>query len=142
MNKHIEEMVTLMCGELKNHKSCKACKSGNPNANAYCRIECYAESLYNAGYRKVSQEGAECPTCRGTGRIGTTDWLTKNISKEQLAKEKAEAVAEHEAQFKCDVAREIFAEIDALCDKYPTIRILGGKTFAELKKKYESEGAE
>jgi hypothetical protein len=28
-----------------------------------------------------SEEGAECPTCHGTGRIGTTDWLTKNISK-------------------------------------------------------------
>ena len=41
-----------------------------------------------------------------------------------------------------DVAREIFEEIDTLCDKYPTIRTLGGKTFAELRKKYESEGAD
>ena len=41
-----------------------------------------------------------------------------------------------------DVAREIFEEIDTLCDKYPTIRTLGGKTFADLRKKYESEGAD
>lgn len=58
-----------------------------------------------------SEEGAECPTCHGTGRIGTTDWLTKNISKEQLAKEKAEAIAEHEQHIKQDYAREIFEGI-------------------------------
>ena len=54
MEKQIEEMVVLMCGERKKHKSCKGCKSGNLNANAYCRIEHYAEALYNAGYRKAS----------------------------------------------------------------------------------------
>ena len=59
-----------------------------------------------------SEEGAKCPTCHGTGRIGTTDWLTKNISKEQLAKEKAEAIAEHELHIKQDYAREIFEEIE------------------------------
>ena len=45
-----------------------------------------------------SEEGAECPTCYGTGRIGTTDWLTKNISKTQLAEEKAKAEAEEKAR--------------------------------------------
>lgn len=59
MNKQIEEMVVLMCGERKKHKSCKACKSGNPNANAYCRIEHYAEALYNAGYRKSTDVARE-----------------------------------------------------------------------------------
>ena len=59
-----------------------------------------------------SEEGAECPTCHGTGRIGTTDWLTKNISKKQLAEEKAKAIAEHEQHIKSEVAREIFEEIE------------------------------
>ena len=91
-----------------------------------------------------SEEGAECPTCHGTGRIGTTDWLTKNISKEQLAKEKAEAIAEHEQHIKQDYAREIFEEIR-------NIRASGYNTteywtdwfskLAELKKKY-TEGEE
>ena len=63
-----------------------------------------------------SEEGAECPTCYGTGRIGTTNWLTKNISKEQLAKEKAEAIAEHELYIKQEYAREIFEEIEKIFD--------------------------
>ena len=83
-----------------------------------------------------SDEGAECPTCHGTGRIGTTDWLTKNISKKQLAEEKAQAIAEHEQHIKTEVAREIFEEIDNLFDKYPTLRNIGGADIAELKKKY------
>ena len=58
-----------------------------------------------------SEEGAECPTCHGTGRIGTTDWLTKNISKKQLAEEKAKAIAEHEQHIKAEVAREIFGDV-------------------------------
>lgn len=59
MNKQIDDMVTLMCEERKKHKSCKACKSGNPNENAYCRIEHYAEALYNADYRKASSVARE-----------------------------------------------------------------------------------
>ncbi len=92
-------------------------------------------------------EGAECPTCHGTGRIGTTDWLTKNISKEQLAKEKAEAIAEHELHIKQDYAREIFEEIEnALFNNhcldewsdYPTPHYYEElkDDIAELKKKY------
>ena len=75
------------------------------------------------------EDGAECPTCYGTGRIKTTDWLTKKISKEQLAKEKAEAIAEHELHIKQDYAREIFEEIereinDALQSNYKVLPII------------------
>jgi RecJ-like exonuclease len=81
-----------------------------------------------------SEEGAECPTCHGTGRIGTTDWLTKNISKKQLAEEKAKAIAEHEQHIKSEVAREIFEEIYEECfDQYGHIDY---EALAELKKKY------
>lgn len=59
-----------------------------------------------------SEEGAECPTCHGTGRIGTTDWLTKGLSKKQLAEEKAKVIAEHEQYIKTEYAREIFGEIE------------------------------
>ena len=93
-----------------------------------------------------SEEGAECPTCHGTGSIGTTDWLTKNISKEQLAKEKAEAIAEHEQHIKQDYAREIFEEIENAheecihIDLSTNIGYLLQTKFehklAELKKKY------
>lgn len=54
---------------------------------------------------------AECPVCHGTGKIGTTDWLTKHLSAEQLAKEKAEAIAEHERSIKQDIATTIFSKI-------------------------------
>lgn len=60
-----------------------------------------------------SNEGAECPICHGLGRIGTTDWLTKNMSKKQLAEEKAKAIAEHERHIKSEVAKKIFEEIEA-----------------------------
>lgn len=58
------------------------------------------------------EEGAECPTCHGTGRIGTTNWLTKNMTKKQIAEEKAQAIAEHEQYIKTEYARKIFAEIE------------------------------
>ena len=86
-------------------------------------------------YRKQSEEGAECPTCYGTGRIGTTDWLTKNISKKQLAEEKAKAIAEHELHIKQDYAREIFAEICSVEHEGGFV-VLTARELAELKKKY------
>lgn len=52
---------------------------------------------------------AECPVCHGTGKIGTTDWLTKNMSAKQLAKEKEEAVAEFNAKIRAEAIKE-FAE--------------------------------
>lgn len=96
-----------------------------------------------------SEDGAECPTCHGTGKIGTTDWLTKNISKKQLAKEKAEAIAEHELHIKQDYAREIFEDIwasiathaftakseDYADGAYDTIEWVDSK-IAEVEKKY------
>ena len=88
MNKQIEEMARAIfeTGEAIEEIDLRyACLHGadNDNETKFMRI---ARHLYLCDYRKVSQEGAECPTCHGTGRIGTTDWLTKNISKEQHAK--------------------------------------------------------
>lgn len=88
-----------------------------------------------------SEEGAECPTCHGTGRIGTTNWLTKNISKKQLAEEKAKAIAAHEQYIKTEYAREIFEEIEKYWIKSDTLpdcaRLVDLDKIAELKKKYE-----
>ena len=93
-----------------------------------------------------SEEGAECPTCYGTGRIGTTNWLTKNMTKKQIAEEKAQAIAEHEQHIKAEVAREIFEEIENAheecihIDPSTNIGYLLQTKFehklAELKKKY------
>lgn len=83
-----------------------------------------------------SEEGAECPTCHGTGRIGTTDWLTKNISKKQLAEEKAKAIAEHEQYIKSEYANKIFEDIYRIGGCSDGIR-LNHWDVAELKKKYE-----
>ena len=122
MNKQIEEIAKLIC----TYPHCMHYNIIGACANTECHTVDIAENLYNNGYRKASQDGAECPTCHGTGRIGTTDWLTKNISKEQLAKEKAEAVAEHEAQFKRNVAREIINEIDDALHKMATEHVDAG----------------
>lgn len=61
----------------------------------------------NERLRKTSEDGAECPTCHGIGKIGTTDWLTKHLSKEQIAKEKAEAVAEFHRELRADTVRKM-----------------------------------
>ena len=115
----------------------------------------FIESQPTADVVPKSEEGAECPTCHGTGRIGTTDWLTKNISKKQLAEEKAQAIAEHEQHIKAEVARAIFAEIDGYINR--NLSLLAGTIesseirfgfmtllrvqdyLAELKKKYIGE---
>jgi Zn-finger nucleic acid-binding protein len=107
-------------------------------------------------------EVAVCPTCHGTGCIGTTDWLTRGVDKEKIAKEREEALAEYEAQKKRDAAREIFEEIeskiaenDAVFERCASRLVssdyANGRSevvgeilhfLAELKKKYESEGEE
>ena len=144
------------------------CKYGENRANGgYCTGE-KCKQYHSADVVPKSKEGAECPTCYGTGRIGTTDWLTKNISKKQLAEEKARAIAEHEQYIKSEVAREIFAEIEAeikealnsnyrarphIAESEELYHIVEGKIsalsgmedfIAELKKKYiptdEKEG--
>ncbi len=58
-DKQIDEMVKLMCGNRKIFKSCKSCRTANPNANAYCRIENGAEILVSEGYRKASDVARE-----------------------------------------------------------------------------------
>ena len=64
----------------------------------YFDIKYDIEATPTADVVPRSNEGAECPICHGTGEIGTSDWLTKSIAKEQLAKEKEEAVAEYDRQ--------------------------------------------
>lgn len=92
-----------------------------------------------------SEEGAECPTCHGTGRIGTTDWLTKNISKKQLAEEKAKAIAEHEQHIKAEVVREIFDDIANMMvlqhgfNEKHIVAHIDFELLKELKKKYVEE---
>ena len=92
-----------------------------------------------------SEEGAECPTCHGTGRTGTTDWLTKGLSKKQLAEEKAKAIVEHEQHIKTEVAREIFEEIEkAICGITAKNVIectfeIDRTEYIELKKKYTED---
>lgn len=71
-----------------------------------------AERLCASECCKPSEEGAECPACHGTGRIGTTDWLTKNMSKKQLAEEKAKAIAEHEQYIKNVAVIEVLTKIE------------------------------
>ncbi len=86
-----------------------------------------------------SEGGADCPVCHGTGRIGTTDWLTKHLSEKQLAEEKAMAIAEHDQHIKSEVAREIFEQVDGITDLLAK-GLVGELEFydmlAELKKKY------
>ena len=128
----------------------KVCDDWAKSVNdEYCaRVELHpCDNFINtADVVPKSEEGAECPICYGTGRIGTTDWLTKGISKKQLAEEKAKAIAEHEQYIKTEVAREIFEEIESLLalytyeDNYGDYISTGlADEFAELKKKYTEE---
>jgi hypothetical protein len=59
MDREIEGMVKVMCGVRKNFKSCKSCKSANPNTKAYCRIEHYAVLLCKNDYRKSTDVARE-----------------------------------------------------------------------------------
>lgn len=88
-----------------------------------------------------SEEGAECPTCHGTGRIGTTGWLTKNMTKKQIAEEKAQAIAEHEQYIKTEYAREIFEELARKSTYvFPTmLYTIAKRDVDELKNKYTEE---
>ena len=96
--------------------------------------------LPTADVAPKSEEGAECPTCYGTGRIGTTNWLTKNMTKKQIAEEKAQAIAEHEQHIKTEVARKIFEHLECM---FSPVFTYTGETIkeyiAELKKKYTEE---
>lgn len=99
-------------------------------------VEKLLKNLPTADVVPKSEEGAECPTCHGTGRIGTTDWLTKNISKKQLAEEKAKVIAEYEQHIKNEFAREIFKELDqelAYCLESHPYAI---SRYCEIRRKY------
>lgn len=102
---------------------------------------CYAQAL-------ISNEGAECLVCHGTGRIGTTNWLMEGMTKEEFARKKADAVVEAEREIeeadrtmRAEVAREIFAELTV---SYPDEYFTGGicitrEELYELKQKYGIE---
>lgn len=95
---------------------CADCQNDNGLRCRACWIDDAIDIVEEAPAADVvpkSEEGAECPTCHGTGRIGTTDWLTKGLSKKQIAEEKAKAVVEHEQHIKTEIAREIFEEFRA-----------------------------
>lgn len=57
--------------------------------------------------RKTGEYGVECPACHGIGKILTTNWLTKHLSKEQIAKEKAEAVEEFHRELRADTVSKM-----------------------------------
>lgn len=97
--------------KIKYHKL-SVCEGHGLNFEYTVAYKHEVEAIPTADVVPKSEEGAECPICHGTGRIGTTDWLTKNIYKKQLAEEKAKAIAEHERHIKTEVAREIFEEIE------------------------------
>lgn len=101
------------------------------------KCEIVEQIIKELGYRKQNNEGSECPTCHGTGYIGTTDWLTKGMAAEELAKEKAEAIAEHEQQIKTDYARVIFEDIEKLkYTKFDWSDAVDWDDIAELRNKY------
>jgi hypothetical protein len=105
------------------------------------RVHCsQIDALPRADVVPKSEEGAECPTCHGTGRIGTTDWLTKGLSKKQIAEEKAKAIVEYEGHIKAEVAMEIFEEIEKALYHLETpigkYLVVNRIRFSELKKKY------
>lgn len=117
----------------------------NCNNKNYCEKEkCPVYKVSAADVVPKSEEGAECPTCHGTGRIGTTDWLTKNMTEKQIAEEKAKAIAEHEQYIKTEYARKIFEEIDRYVIRGISVNgehltLFNGKNYAEFKKKYIGE---
>lgn len=136
MEKQIEEIYEILVSDC--NEDCKQCK--HSREYDMCIPRSKAEALYNAGYRKQPQDGAECPICHGTSRIGTTDWLTKDISKKQLAQEKAKACAEYDQQVKSKAIKDVFDEIEKnLIFNTYGIATISEKTFAEIKQKYAKE---
>ena len=59
--KHIEEMVSAVCIQVRDYPklTCKMCKNENSSTNAYCRVQFEMERLYTAGYRKASDLARE-----------------------------------------------------------------------------------
>lgn len=120
MNKQIEEMADILC-DAKDHD----CKGGND-----CLCVKQAEALYNAGYRKASTVAME---------------IFAEIEKEF---EPTVSALFYISETLVDVSKSHIDEKDALnkireylsgtvCSKYRLRKML-----AELKKKYESEGAD
>lgn len=131
--------------ELARLTYCKDCNSYNGVMCRACAFDdamSFIDDFPEADVAPRAEEGAECPTCHGTGRIGTTDWLTKHLSKKQLAEEKAKAIAEHEGHIKAEAAREIFEEINAIKKEYASGDIDGNALYIrlyQLEKKYTEE---
>ena len=129
-DKQIEEMAKEICSEYDCVIPCQSCAY---YGYADCRDVKSAEKLYNAGYRKASDV---------VPKSEVEKWKEIN---EQLHKEMSERILEERKIERKLVAREIFEEMeknmvvfgDATLSSY--FRGIGYRTFAELKKKYESE---
>lgn len=125
MNKQIEEMTKHIC--IGAREGCDGC--GNIGD---CSLRRTSERLYNAGYRKIR----------------TNDWLTRGISKEQLEREKQEALDEFAKRNGYCKAGDVAEQFKEIAKQYLLGKGLYLAVFknalnhaeAELKKKYESEG--
>ena len=117
----------------------------NTFGNCYANLAGYALALIrelteeNERLRKTSEDGAECPSCHGTGKIGTTNWLTKHLSKEQIAKEKAEAVAEFHRELRADTVRKMQERFNQVFGGMDATNALLRRTFDQIAKEMLEE---
>ena len=98
--------------------------------------------MYQACKEQESIQERECPTCYGTGKLHTSDWLVKGITKEQLAKEKEEAMREAIDFFKKEAIKAYEDKILELfpCDKiFTTISRFTVKKIAKEMTEGEKE---
>lgn len=81
----------------------------------YADLTHYVLNLINRKNAEIEalqkKDGAECPTCHGTGRTGTTDWLTKGMSAEQIAEKKAKAIAECNTEIRAEAIKEVLQKV-------------------------------
>lgn len=128
-DKQIEEMAKIIDGYCEG-----GCLDGCYNCVPYKN----AEQLYNAGYRKASEviEDVFLVLDKRTEDEGLV-FVKKSTLKSTLI--------EWREKKKVEIAREIFEEIEEIAMHGVTpfglcLMSMGEAAFAELKKKYESEG--
>ena len=100
--------------------------------------------MKNCDSTHQNKEGAECPSCHGTGRIGTANWLIKGMTKRQIAKEKAEARDEYVRELQIATAEDVIKKAKVLfcpgeiytCEE---IRAVLDFLESEIKKKNKKE---
>ena len=123
MNKQIDEKTCKDCLHYE------VCMYVNAKAVEFARAENCKLFADTKDYRKIP----------------TNDWLTKGISEEQLEREKQESLDEFAERNGYCKASEIFEAIEKLfrqrfSDEVDGEYRINAQEFAELKKKYESEG--